>query len=156
MLTKRQKFWRVMWLLYAVVGIACFALTLYGCSARGNEKAAVSAADIVNEVVHRGDQVYGVSVQSCHTAEQAAAELPEPAEAERAVARIRAACDHAFQALDLVALAVKRVDEIMAQAEAGAVPVRDVVAAALDARAVVEAAQAENAELAMQLQKGGP
>jgi hypothetical protein len=72
------------------------------------------------------------------------------------VARIRAACDHAFQALDLVALAVKRVDEIMAQAEAGAVPVRDVVAAALDARAVVEAAQAENAELAMQLQKGGP
>ncbi len=126
-----------------------------GCSGTG-PKVAISAADIVNEVARRGDQTYAVSVEACHAAEMVAAEQPNVDEAERAVGRIRAACDHAFHALDEVRLAIARVDEAMARAEAGQLPIRDVVSAALSARELFESAQAEQVTLTTQLQKGGP
>lgn len=140
-----------LWVL-AVCGLSGF----YAACAGTGPKVAISAADIVNEVARRGDQAYGVSVESCHAAEAVAAELPNVAEAERAVGRIRSACDHAFHRFDEVRLAIARVDEAMARAEAGQLPIRDVVSAALSARELFEQAQAEDVTLAGQLQKGGP
>lgn len=142
----------LLWLL-ASWGIGVTWSLQAGCAGTG-PKVAISAADIVNEVARRGDQSYAVSVASCHAAELVAAELPDVAEAERAVGRIRSACDRAFHLFEEVRLAVARVDEAMARAEAGQLPIRDVVGAALSARELFERAQAEDTTLAAQLGKG--
>lgn len=139
------------WLFFTLLMVGLYA----ACGSTGPQ-VAVSAADIVNEVVRRGDRAYAVSVSSCHTAERVAAELPDVQTATRAVERIRASCDHAFQSLELVRASVARVDSILAKVEAGALPVKDLVAAALDARALADQAEAEHEQLATSLQTGGP
>jgi uncharacterized protein YhaN len=151
-LRSRSKFWRGVFCLYAVASVLFFVAQLQSCSG-GGAQAAITAADIVNEVAKRGDQAYQVSIGTCHAAEAAAAELPDVTQAEAAVLKIRKACDHAFATLEQVRLALQRVDQAFLLAEQGKLPVRDLVSAALSARELFERARVEHELLAAELQK---
>jgi len=101
---------------------------------RVTERAAATAADVVREVAHYGDQLYAVSVDRCHQAELVAAALPELEAARAAVGEIRSRCDDAFFALEQLRLAVNTADEWAAKLERGTTTVREATQAALRAR----------------------
>lgn len=134
-------------------GSLCGAITAFTCgmaicaaiimtqSCAFAERTVIKAADVVNEVAHRGDQLDAVAVESCHAAEEAAVEHPDLDEAERLVGEIRAKCDAAFEAIDEVERAIATVDEVFASVERGQTELEELVAAAIAARQAFEKAQ---------------
>lgn len=131
---------RLLVLVLALASIACV-----GCSQ--SERVVVSAAEVVNEVARRGDQIDAVAVDACHMAESVAVELPDIDEAEKAVMVIRARCDAAFAAVDALEAAIEQVDIVFAAVERGDLTVRDLVSAAIGARQAFERAQKAHTEL---------
>jgi hypothetical protein len=120
------------------------------CTAAQQELAqrqAATAADVVNEVAKRGDQVYAVSVEACHNAELAAAALPDLETAKTTVTEIRQRCDVAFLALERLRLAVAYVDNLVEQLDKGAATVQQATAAAITARDAFERAQSAMVDL---------
>ena len=109
---------------------------LLGCTTKQTDRAVVTAAQIVDQVAMRGDQVDAVTVVACNAAEEHAAEIADIEEADRRVQEIRVYCDQAFDAIDDLDEAIKAVDVLMGRHEKGEVPISEVVEAAVQARLV--------------------
>ena len=109
--------------------------------------AVVSVAQVVDAIAHKGDQIDAVTVDVCHKAESAAADIPDLRDAELAVMRIREACDKAFAAVDVTAEAIARVDAVMEKVETGELSVDDLAGAAIKARQAFEKAQVAHDDL---------
>jgi hypothetical protein len=114
--------------------VASATVAFTACVSPQTQRAAVTVADIVNEVSHRGDQAYGLSVEACDTAERAAVALPNLDTARALVERIRVECDRAFQAFEDVRMVIARLDAAVADAESGKMSTEDLVNLALEAR----------------------
>lgn len=129
------------------LALAC----LLGCGAP-TAQAAVTAAEVANEIARRGTQVYAVSIDACHAAELVAVDLPSIETARATVAEIRERCDQAFDAIEGVRKALEAMDAVVAQASTGVEAARSLAAAALAARDAVEHAERVNRELAAYLE----
>lgn len=138
------------WFLISFLALALW-LVSPGCTATAPEVAEQRtdrAAELLNEIAKRGDQVYGVSVERCHRAELAAAKLPDLEDARALVATVRAQCDQAFQALEALRLALEGIDNTLADLERGTATIRQAAAAAILARDAFDAAQLAHDDLA--------
>jgi hypothetical protein len=134
-------------LLVALLPLSVVApLTVTSCATP--QRAAVSVADVVNEVARRGDRIYAVSVDACNAAEVLAAHHRDLATAEKLVGEVRSRCDLAFAALEAARKAVTLVDDAVAKSRAGELSAADLARLAVAAREAVESAQAAHAELA--------
>lgn len=128
-----------------VLQVALFCAQACGSTAaRG---AAITVADVVNEVAQRGDVLYGVSVDTCDQAERAAAEQGTPEQAEKLVGAIRARCDEAFRAFDRLRIATERIDAAVDAIGTHPLSARDLSDLALDARRLHAEAADLNAKL---------
>jgi hypothetical protein len=128
-----------------------FLFVAVSCSSSATEQGVLSAADVVNEIARRGDQVYAVGVRECNAAEVAAAELPDLASARTLVGQIRLQCDKAFRAVDRVREVIAAIDRTLVEIDAGSMALGDVTALALEARRRVDEAHAVHAEVAKYL-----
>jgi hypothetical protein len=128
-----------------------FLFVAVSCSSSATEQAVLSAADVVNEIARRGDQVYAVGVRECNAAEVAAAELPDLASARTLVGQIRLQCDKAFRAVDRAREVIAAIDRTLVEIDAGSMALGDVTALALEARRRVDEAHAVHAEVAQYL-----
>lgn len=142
---------RIIVLIGCVFGL--LGLSISACSHA--EQSVVRAADLVDAVAHKGDQIDAVSVELCHEAESAAAELPDLEEAENTVMEIRAGCDRVFGAIDKLEQAIKHVDLVFEAVERGDAKIEDLARAAVAARQAYEKAYAANEELRELLQEKG-
>ena len=134
-------------LLVALLPLCVVApLTVTSCATP--RTAAVTVADVVNEVSRRGDRIYAVSVDACHAAETVAAHHPDLATAERLVTEVRVRCDVAFTALEAARKAVTLVDDAVAKSRGGELSAADLARLAVTAREAVELAQQAHADLA--------
>jgi hypothetical protein len=134
-------------LLVALLPLCVVApLTVTSCASP--QRAAVTVADVVNEVARRGDRIYSVSVDACNAAEALAAHHADLDTAERLVGEVRRRCDVAFAALEAARKAVALVDDAVARGGAGGLSAADLARLAMAAREAVESAQAAHAELA--------
>lgn len=129
-----------------LVFVVLFALgTITNCSM--TERTVVSAADVVNEVARKGDQIDAITVETCHEAESAAAELPDLEMAEAKVKAIRQRCDEVIESIDKLEEAIEQVDLVFEAVERGDAEVEDLVSAAIGARQAFERAKGANEEL---------
>lgn len=119
------------------------------------QKAVVSAAELVDAVAMRGDQLDAISVEICKDAENAAAEMPDLEAAERTVKEIRAGCDRVFVAIDQVDAAIKHVDLVFEAVERGDATIDDLASAAIASRQAYDRAKLANEELRKLLEEKG-
>lgn len=122
---------RVLMLALATISTLLFT----SCTTKQADITTATAAQIVDQVAMRGDQVDAVLVGACDEAERQAAELPDIESAERLVFEIRKRCDQAFEAVDKLAEAIVATDALMGRYESGEVKLTKVMEAALKARA---------------------
>lgn len=94
----------------------------------------LTVADLVNEVAHRGDTIYGVTVEECHQAELGASKAPDLRSAQTLVSTIRAKCHVAFDALETVRVSINTLDEAVEKAGKGQITAADLSSAMLTAR----------------------
>ncbi len=73
--------------------------------------------------------------------------MPDLGKATQAVESIRAACDEAFEAVDVLKGAVEHVDEVFAAVERKEADVQGLISAAIAARQAFGAAKAANDKL---------
>ncbi len=118
---------------------------LFGCAS--TEHSVITAAQVVDELARRGDDIDAIAVSACHAAELKAADLPDLGKATQAVESIRAACDEAFEAVDVLKGAVEHVDEVFAAVERKEADVQGLISAAIAARQAFGAAKAANDKL---------
>lgn len=111
------------------------------------EKVVISAADVVDEVARKGDQIDAISVEACHEAESAAADIPDLDKAERAVQRIRSGCDQVFGAIDALEAAIETVDRTFASVQIKEATLEDLVGAAMKARQAYDRAAEASEQL---------
>lgn len=135
--------------------LVVLALTLMGAfvSCSQAERVVISAADVVNEVARKGDQIDAVSVEICHEAESAAADLPDLEKAQKLVFEIRGQCDHVFGSIDKLEQAIKHVDLVFEAVQRGDAKVKDLVSAAIKARQIYDDALEANEALRDILEK---
>lgn len=117
-------------LLLCQVAIFC----AQACGSGAPRMAAITVADVVNEVAQRGDVLYGVGVETCDAAERVAAEQGTPEQAEATVRAIRVQCDEAFRAFDRLRIATERLDAAVAAIGTHPLSAKDLSELALDAR----------------------
>lgn len=141
----KMKFVEVLKLFALILVVFASSFIVGGCSKA--ELVIVRAADIVDEVALRGDQIDAVSVELCDQAEQVALTYPDVDAAEAAISEIRKRCDQAFKAIDKVAETIAVVDSIFAEVEQGEDRVTDLVEAALAARKLFISTKLESDQL---------
>lgn len=124
---------------------------MVSCSSQATDMAVISAADVVNEIARRGDQVYAVGVRECNAAERQAAELPDLPSAKALVSQIRTQCDKAFRAIDRVREVIAAIDRMLVEVDAGSLAVADLTELALEARRRADQAHQVHAEVAKYL-----
>lgn len=129
-----------------IVGALAFPI---GCG-HAAERAANTTDDVLDIITHQGDPLYEWNVEACHALETAAAELPDLDEAKAEVARIRAACDQAFDAWKVLIAAQEKAREVADLLREGNATLKQGVEAALAAerayRKAMEAVERVRAE----------
>jgi N-acetylglucosamine kinase-like BadF-type ATPase len=136
-----------------IIAICCFALAAFAACKGVQQRTVVSAAEVVNEVAKKGDHIDAVSVEICHEAESAAADLPDLDRAEKLVMEIRGRCDMVFTGIDKLEQAIKHVDLVFEAVQRNDATVEDLVNAAMKARQAYEHALEANEALRELLEK---